>query len=361
MAENLIRGTRTVRSEDAIDVDRLTAWLADTVPAEAPTGTPTIRQFSGGASNLTYLLRFADRDLIVRQPPRGDKPAGAAHDMAREYRIQSALAPVFPYVPRTIALCEDTSVIGSPFYVMERVDGVIPRGKDFPPEMRLTASQARNLCRNMFDVLIDLHRLDADAVGLGWLAKGDGYVGRQVRGWAERYRRVKTWNVGSFGAVIDWLESHQSPDRGAALIHNDFRLDNMVFDRHRPTRVAALLDWELATVGDPLMDLGNALAYWIQNDDGPVIRFFRRQPSTALGMMSRDQIVDYYCRRTGIGLDDREWAFYEVFGLFRLAVIAQQIYYRYHHRQTTNKAFRFFGIAVVMLEGRCRRIIRRYQ
>jgi aminoglycoside phosphotransferase (APT) family kinase protein len=298
---------------------------------------------------------YPSRDLILRRPPAGRKAAGA-HDMGREYRIQSHLAPVFPYVPRMVAHCEDASVIGSPFYVMERVDGHIPRrelGLDLPPE------KVRRLCTRVLDLLVDLHAVDPAAAGLTDLGKGPGYVARQVGGWSKRYRAARTRNVGSFEKVMAWLHDNQPADRGACLIHNDFRFDNVVFAPGDPTRPVALLDWEMATVGDPLMDLGGALAYWVQADDGPVFSAFRRQPTHTPGMLTRREVVDHYRSRTGIALTDREWAFYEVFGLFRLAVIVQQIYYRYHHRQTTNPAFRHYWVACLMLENRCRRIIRR--
>jgi len=340
--------TRPVRTEDAFDVEAVTAWLGFDEP-------PQVQQFSGGASNLTYLLRYPDRDLILRRPPAGKK-AASAHDMGREYRIQSALAPVFPYVPEMVAYCADESVIGSPFYVMRRVAGTIPRkelGVDLPPD------QVRQLCTRVLDLLVDLHAVDPVAAGLAELGKGTGYVARQVDGWTGRYRAARTRNVGSFEKVMAWLRDNQPADRGTCLIHNDFRFDNVVFDPDDPTRPIALLDWEMATLGDPLMDLGGALAYWVQADDGPLFRAFRRQPTHTPGMLTRREVVDYYRTRARIDLTDRQWAFYEVFGLFRLAVIVQQIYYRYHHRQTTNPAFRHYWVACLMLEARCRRIIRR--
>ena len=347
-----VAGARPVRSEDAFDVDSVAAWLSSEAGV---VGVPDVRQFSGGASNLTYLLRYPDRDLILRRPPAGQKAKGA-HDVAREFRIQSQLAPVFPHVPTMVALCEDESVIGSPFYVMERLVGHIPR-KELG--ISLTPDEVRQLCTNAVDLLVELHSIDVDATGLASLGKGEGYVGRQVAGWSARYRKARTRNVGSFEKVMRWLDENQPADVRSCLIHNDFRLDNLVLSPDEPTKPIGLLDWEMATVGDPLMDLGGALAYWVQADDGRGFRMFRRQPTHVPGMMTRREVVDYYTSRAGLPLTDREWAFYEVFGLFRLAVICQQIYYRYHHKQTTNPAFRHFGLAVVMLELRCRRLIRK--
>jgi aminoglycoside phosphotransferase (APT) family kinase protein len=339
--------TVPVRAEDALDVGAVAAWLRGKIGIAE---TPQVQQFSGGASNLTYLLRYADQDLVLRRPPAGRK-AASAHDMGREYRIQAALAPVFPYVPVMVTLCEDESVIGSPFYVMHRVDGRIPRRElhaALPPD------QVRRLCTGVIDLLVDLHTVDLAAAGLTGLGKGEGYVTRQVAGWSERYRAARTRNVGSFETVIRWLEGNQPKDQRTCLIHNDFRFDNVVFDPQDPARPVALLDWEMATLGDPLMDLGNALAYWVQADDGWLFRAFRRQPTHTPGMLTRREVIDYYRSRTGLELT----AFHEVFGLFRLAGIAQQIYYRYYHRQTRNPAFRHFWIANRVLEHRCLRIIR---
>lgn len=347
---------RPVREEDAFDVAGVDAWLRAAAPAlDLPGGEPEVRQFAGGASNLTYLLRYPSRDLILRRPPSGTK-ASSAHDMAREFRIQSALAGHFP-VPAMVALCVDPAVLGSEFYVMERVEGVIPRAT-MPPEVGTEPRLMRALSERFVDLLAELHALDPAAVGLAGLSRGEGYVARQVAGWSERYRKAKTWNVPSFERVMRWLDAERPPDVAACVIHNDFRLDNMVLDRTDEDllRVRAVLDWELATVGDPLMDLGSSLAYWVQADDGRAARLLGRQPTYLPGMLTRREIVERYC--TATGRDASQWPFYEVFGLFRLAVIAQQIYYRYHHKQTRNPAFRFFWAAAWLLQRRCRRVIR---
>ena len=354
-AKKQVGAASPVRAEDAFDVATVASWLhrqaADDSGLDA---VPEVRQFSGGASNLTYLLRYPTRDLILRRPPKGQK-AGGAHNMGREFRIQAALAPLFPYVPSMVAMCEDRDVLGSEFYVMDRIVGHIPRRH---LDVELDQAQIRQLCLNVVDLLVDLHSVDPAAAGLAALSKGDGYVARQVSGWSERYRRARTWNTGTFEKVIRWLDENTPPDTGQCLIHNDFRLDNVVLDLDELTRPAGLLDWEMATVGDPLMDLGGALAYWVQADDGPLFRASRRQPTHLPGMLTRREVVEYYCARTGRHLTEQEWLFYEVFGLFRLAVIVQQIWYRYHHGETTNPAFRHFGKFVIALELRCRRLIR---
>lgn len=339
---------RELREEDAFDVRALHDWLS--TRTDLPAEPPEVAQFGGGASNLTYLLRYADRDLVLRRPPSGQK-AASAHDMRREHRVQAALKPVYRYVPQMVAFCDDPSVLDSDFYVMERVPGTILRGR-LPRGMELSADQARGLGVRAVDSLLELHQVDVDAAGLSDFGRGAGYVARQVSGWSDRYRRARTENVPGFASVMAWLEGHQPPDVGTCLIHNDFRLDNLVLDGD--LQVVGVLDWEMATLGDPLMDLGGALAYWVQADDDDVMRVSKRQPTDLPGMPTRAEVLVHYADRTGQGVGD--WAFYEVFGLFRLAGIAQQIYFRFHHGQTTNPAFKDFWYFVTYLETRCRSI-----
>ncbi|TLG15619.1 phosphotransferase family protein [Nocardia cyriacigeorgica] len=347
---------RQVRDEDSFDIDAVAHWLRD--HAEDPTGldgVPEVRQFTGGVSNLTYLLRYPGRELILRRPPAGSK-AESAHDMRREYRVQRLLAPAYDYVPAMVAFCDDPAVIGSDFYVMQRLNGRILR-RDLPGDLAFTPEQARELSRTFVDRLVDLHQVDIAATGLDEYSRGPGYVERQVAGWSKRYRAARTKNVGSFDTIMTWLADHQPADRGLCFIHNDYRLDNLVLDPEDPLHVVGVLDWEMATVGDPLMDLGSALAYWLEAGDNPVFRKFRRQPSDVAGMMTRAEIVEYYASRTGQAITPEQWRFYEVFGLFRLAVIAQQVYYRYFHGQTTNPAFKQLRAAVIVLEWRCTELI----
>jgi len=338
-----------VRTEDSFDEEGLRSWLKARLDLPEQM---TTRQYGGGASNLTYLLEFSQdgesRDLILRTPPRGTK-AASAHDMGREFRIQQALRPHFPAVPQVLLHCqEEDSPIGREFYVMERADGVIMRG-----EVASAAQdpvRARQLGLELFELLADLHSVDVEAAGLTEFYRGPGYVQRQVEGWSRRYRRARTEDVPDAEEVMSWLAANQPVDSGRCLIHGDWRFDNLVVDPETLQPVAAL-DWELATVGDPLMDLGSALAYWVQGDDDEAFRAFRLQPSNAPGMPSREQIVEHYQARTGREVGN--WTFYEVFGLFRLAVIAQQIWYRYSVGETSNPAFAPFGQAVRTLVSRC--------
>ena len=232
-------------------------------------------------------------------------------------------------MPAVRALCRDHDVIGADFYVMDLIPGTILRGR-LPAGVTLSAAQATALCRAAVDTLVELHAVDPVAAGLAGLGRGPGYVQRQVQGWTARYEKARTWNVPSFRRVTSWLAANAPDDVAQCVIHNDYRLDNLVLAPDDPTRVVGVLDWELATIGDPLMDLAGALAYWVQADDGRMAHLGRRQPSHLPGMLTRREIVAHYAERTG--RDVSGWTFYEVFGLFRLAAIAQQIYYRYPPR-----------------------------
>ena len=281
--------------------------------------------------------------------------ARSAHDVVREARVLKALAPAFPRVPRVVAICTDPTVIGADFFVMERIPGIILR-RDLPVEPHFSVEDAGQLCRNLVDTLVELHAVDVELPGLLQLGRGEGYVNRQVGGWTDRYRRARTPDVGDFEEVIRWLEGHRPErDSGMCLIHNDFRFDNVMLSPENPTRIVGVLDWEMATIGDPLMDLGNSLAYWIEAGDDAVFRRLRRQPTNAPGMMTRAEVVHAYAERSGRTIENME--FYEVFGLFRLAGIAQQIYRRYSEGNAANPAFAAFGDIVKVLEARCRSMI----
>ncbi|ADG99190.1 aminoglycoside phosphotransferase [Segniliparus rotundus DSM 44985] len=340
-----------LRDEDRFDVEAVAAWLHERLPGLG--GIPEVRQYPGGASNLTYLLRYPGRDLILRRPPAGRK-AASAHDMKREFFVQQRLKPVYRYVPEVLALCEDDTVLGSQFYVMERLRGVILR-RDLPAGASLAEAEARALSVRAVDSLIELHKVDPEQAGVRSLGKGDGYVSRQVSGWSRRYPAARTENVGDFEKVMRWLDRNQPEDVATVVLHNDFRLDNLVIDDLVSLNVIGVLDWEMSTLGDPLMDLGGALAYWTQADDDDTALRHRRQPTHLPGMLTRAQVLDYYVERTGFA--PANWTFYEVFGLFRLAGIVQQIYFRYHNGQTTNPAFKDFWLFVNYLERRCENLL----
>ncbi|WP_328450489.1 phosphotransferase family protein [Amycolatopsis sp. NBC_00438] len=344
--------TVDVRAEDAFDAAAVHAWLSVRVSGLGAE-PPRVRQFPGGASNLTYLLTYPDRELILRRPPAGHK-AASAHDMRREYRVQHALKPVFPYVPEMLAFGDDPAVLGGDFYVMEKLDGLILRG-NLPEGMTLTPEQARELSGKVVDRLVDLHAVDVERAGLSDLGKGAGYVERQIRGWSDRFTAARTDNVPDFAEVRGWLASNRPGEVKICLIHNDYRLDNLVLDGSSTLNIAGVLDWEMATLGDPLMELGSMLAYWVQADDDDVMQASRRQPTHLPGTFTREEFVARYAGKTGLAIGD--WRFYEVYGLFRLAAVLQQLYRRYHDGATRNPAFKDFWQFVGYLDWRCREII----
>ena len=342
-----------VRPGEELDVDALSEWLSEAAPELA--GPIEVEQFPAGYSNLTYLLRLAEREVVLRRPPVGSEVA-TAHDMEREHRILSALHPVLGTVPRPLVLCADPAVLGAPFYLMERVEGAIPRGggagrsADGLPGIELGPEGRRALSEALVDALAELHGLDVEEHGLADLGRPEDYVERQVAGWTERYRAARTDEVPSVERAADWLAARLgkaaaegSPGdppsaRRAALVHNDFKLDNLVLDPAEPTRIRAVLDWEMATVGDPLMDLGSSLAYWIEPDDPRELRAAPVPPvSRRPGSLSRAELVERYRAATGLPVPDP--VFYFVYGLLKLAGILQQIYVRYVRGATSDPRF----------------------
>ncbi|HPW85843.1 MAG TPA: phosphotransferase family protein, partial [Chitinophagales bacterium] len=335
----LIDKAKQVREKEQLPLDKVDAWIKAHI--SGVTGVPEITQYTGGASNWTYQIKYDSHDLILRRPPAGTK-AASAHDMKREYDIQKALMPYYT-VPEMLAFCNDHSVMDCDFYIMRRVEGIIPRA-NLPKDLVLTKEQVRQLCMNVIDKLIELHKIDIQRSGLSDFGKGKGYCERQIKGWSERYQKARTWNVPKFTKVINWLKANIPTEERSCMIHNDFRFDNVILNPENPMEIIGVLDWEMATVGDPMMDLGNTLAYWVQADDDFMAKSTRRQPTNAEGMLTRKEVIAYYCGK--MGFEPKQFTFYEVYGLFRLAVIAQQIYYRYYHKQTNNKEFKNWWILV---------------
>ncbi len=341
-----------IRTGEELDAGAVDGYLKAKVSGLS--GNPVISQFPDGASNLTYLIEYPGVELVLRRPPFGRK-AKSAHDMGREYRIINQLKDAFAYCPSVYAHCTDESVIGSEFYVMERVKGIILRS-DLPPELNLTVEGTRALCHSFIDTLVELHKVDYNACGLGDLGKPQGYVQRQISGWCERYDKALTPDAPHWQQVTDWLKANMPADYPTpSLVHNDYRFDNVILDPDDPIKIIGVLDWELTTLGDPLMDLGNSLAYWIEADDPAPIQHMRRQPSHAPGMLTRREFVDYYADRSGIRIDNYD--FYYTYGLFRLAGIVQQIYYRYYHGQTQDKRFAAFVKMNELLEHMSLKVI----
>jgi aminoglycoside phosphotransferase (APT) family kinase protein len=324
----------------------LAGWLAERLGL---TGDLTVEQFPGGHSNLTYLLRIDGRELVLRRPPVGSRVA-TAHDMGREFRVLSGLHPVYPKAPRPLAACDDPAVLGAPFYLMERAEGVILRHPRLAPGLDLPSDRMRAVSAAAVDGLAELHAVDFQVAGLGGpggLGRPEGYVERQVAGWGERWQRSKTDEVPPLDRTAAWLLEHRPAETGAALIHNDYKYDNLVLDPLDPTRIVAVLDWEMATVGDPWMDLGTSLAYWIDPGDGPAAQHLPTGPTTLPGNLDRLEVVERYVARSG--RPARDPLFYYAFGLFKVAVIAQQIYYRYRQGLTADPRFAGLSDAVRLL------------
>lgn len=337
--------TIATRDGEELDAAVIARYLKPHLPHL--TGEPSIRQFPGGASNLTYLLSYPEQDLVLRRPPLGKK-AKSAHDMGREFLILNKLSDGFPYCPKAYVHCTDPAIIGDEFYVMERVQGIILR-KDIPEELNLTPEKTTALCKSFIDKLVDLHQVDYQACGLAELGKPEGYVARQIKGWTDRYEKALTPDAPLWTEVKAWLAENMPADHPKpAIIHNDYRFDNVILDPDNPIQIIGVLDWEMTTIGDPLMDLGGSLAYWIEANDPQPMQLMRQQPSAAPGMLTRQEIVEYYAQQAGIDIPNFD--FYYSYGLFRLAGIVQQIYYRFYHGQTKDKRFANFVQLNALLE-----------
>lgn len=339
-----------VRKGEELDTDRLSQWLASTL-GDAAAGGVEVEQFPSGHSNLTYLVRMLDaagatRELVLRRPPFGNK-VKSAHDMGREHRLLSVLHAHFAKAPRVVASCDDESVLGAPFYLMERLSGVILRRK-LVDGVELTPRTLTTLADSFIDTLIELHELPFEAIGLGSFGKPVGYVERQVTGWTKRYFDAKTDDIPDIERVATWLSGNQPKTYGASLIHNDFKYDNLVLDPHDLTRIVGVLDWEMSTVGDPMMDLATALAYWIQADDPAPLQTYTFGPTNVAGSPSRQALLEAYAKRRPGSVPD-DMRFYYAFALFKNAVVAQQIYARFKRGATSDPRFAMMIFGVQML------------
>lgn len=336
MPSEFLDKTRDVRSGEELDADKLAAYLREQLPQFD--GALSIEQFPAGHSNLTYCVHIGDNQFVLRRPPFGSK-VKSAHDMGREYRVLSKLHAAYGPAPEPLVYCEDNAVIGAPFYLMRRVEGVILR-KDLPPGMEISPELARAMSESFIDNLAALHALNYEQIGLADLGKPEGYVERQVAGWTKRYAGSQTDEIAEVEPVAKWLSENMPTDGAASLIHNDYKYDNVVLAADDLTKIVGVLDWEMATLGDSLMDLGTAISYWIDPDDPDDLQLIRWGPTTQPGCMNRQQLVDYYAQQTG--RDTSQMVFYLAFAFFKTAVIAQQIYYRYHQGLTKDERFAFF-------------------
>jgi len=347
MAANEVKGgnpTIDIRKGEGLDIGAVDAALKAAI--DGLSGTPSVRQYPSGASNLTYALEYEDRSLVLRRPPFGNKPK-SGHDMFREYRIMRDLKPVFSAVPDVLFYTDDESIIGAEFYVMDKVEGHIIH-KDIPKAWNWGEGETRQLCETFFQKLVDLHNVDYEAAGLSDFGRADGYVERQILGWNRRFEKSWTEDIDKFEDVQQWLvDNMPKREMGVGILHGDYRIDNCILNQDNPAQIDAVLDWEISALGDPLMDLGNTLSYWIEAGDPDAMKMMIRQPSAAAGMMTRQDILDFYAEQTGA--DVSNFQFYYVYGIWRLAVIIQQIYARYKRGFTQDERFKTYAPMVMGL------------
>jgi aminoglycoside phosphotransferase (APT) family kinase protein len=325
--------TTVVRPGEELDLGKLEPFIRSQFPNDS--GPLVVRQYPSGHSNLTYSVRLGSQEMVLRRPPFGSK-VKTAHDMGREFRVLSKLHAHYAPAPHALLFCDDASVLGAPFYLMEPIHGIILR-RDVPPGVDFSPELARRVSESFLDNLALLHSLDYNAVGLADLGKPQGYLERQVRGWIERYHGSKTHDIPEVETISHWIQKHLPASGAAALIHNDYKYDNVVLNPNDLTKIIGVLDWEMCTIGDPLTDLGSALAYWVDASDPPEILETRWGPTTRPGSLTRAQLLQRYAQKTG--RDVSEMAFYLVFARFKIAVIVQQIYYRYHQGLTHDERF----------------------
>ncbi|REK17902.1 MAG: phosphotransferase family protein [Planctomycetota bacterium] len=348
---SLLDTTKPVRQGEELDVEKLESYLLANLPDTK--GPLVVEQFPGGASNLTYLVRLGELEMVLRRPPFGNR-VKSAHDMGREYRVLSKLHKVYAPAPQPYLYCEDESVLGAPFYCMERRHGVVLRRK-LPEGIQLDPDTLARLNRSFVDNLVAFHKIDYEAAGLGDLGKPVGFVERQVGGWAKRYVNARTEDVPEMEFLMEYFPEHMPKSQTSSLVHNDYKFDNLMLDPDDLTKIVAVLDWEMCTLGDPLMDLGTVLSYWVEAKDPPPLQLHAFGPTQRPGSMTRRELTEYYGEKSGFDTSDA--LFYYTFGLFKTAVIVQQIYYRYAQGFTKDERFAQFDKQVVALAQEARRAL----
>lgn len=313
-----------------------------------PTGTFAVQQFPSGHSNLTYAIQLGGREMVLRRPPFGSR-VKSAHDMGREFRVLSKLPAVYPPAPEVFLFCDDVAILGAPFYLMAPIRGIILR-RDPPPGLLFPPATARAVCESFIDNLVRLHGIDYAAIGLADFGKPLGYLERQINGWIERCHASRTNDIAEVEKVSAWMRDHLPASSAAQLIHNDYKLDNVVLDANNLAHIVGLLDWEMATIGDPLCDVGTVLAYWVQAGDPDDLQSIRWGPTNFPGSLTRRELVERYTRVSGRNVENI--SFYLVFARFKLAVVVQQIYYRYHLGLTKDSRFAaMFQVVQVLMRA----------
>ncbi|MHB8146728.1 MAG: phosphotransferase family protein [Vulcanimicrobiaceae bacterium] len=325
-----------VRPEESLDISMLEPYLRSQLPDAR--GAFELAQFGGGHANLTYLVCFGEDEYVLRRPPLGPVPA-RAHDMKREFKVLHALHHAFPLAPQAFVLCTDPAIIGSDFLVEERKYGIAVR-RDLPAHFQGDEDLAERIGHMLVDTLASLHAVDPQRVDLADLGRPDGYLKRQLGGWIERWNAARSATSYNADALVAWLQHTPPTSQVTTLVHNDYKLDNMLLDSGDPSKVVAVLDWDMCTIGDPLMDVGYMLALWPQASDPPAARA-GAMPTWRPGFPTRREAAERYARLTGFDLSRVQW--YYIFNIFRFAAILQQIYRRFELGQTHDERFRGFG------------------
>lgn len=323
-----------VRKGEELNEDKLKSYMIENQLIDSTNSVLNVSQFSTGFSNLTYLLEIEGKELVLRRPPKGAIKRG--HDMGREFKVLTGLNKGFEKAPTAYSYTEDEEIIGSSFYIMEKIDGIVLSAKE-AKKRNVSASEFPIIADKWLDTFVELHELDYEAVGLGDLGRPVGYVERQVRNWGKQYLKAATEDIPEAEKAMKWLNDNQPLEYAHSLIHNDYKYDNVVFADDSWQQINAVLDWEMCTLGDPLMDLGTSVAYWSTKDDHPMILEGLKSPTVMDGNPSRTELVEMYASKSGRPINNL--VFYYAFGLFKIAVIIQQIYYRYHHGHTTDQKF----------------------
>jgi aminoglycoside phosphotransferase (APT) family kinase protein len=335
--------TKPIRVGEELNREKLAGYLTKNL--SETDGGIEISQFPAGASNLTYCLKIGEKEYVLRRPPFGNK-VKSAHDMSREFNVLSKLSKVYQPAPKPLIYCEDEGIIGSEFYLMERRNGLIIRGKA-PKILEDSSRMQSEVCESFIENLVKLHSLDYEKAGLGDLGKPVGYTRRQVEGWTKRYFNAKTDEWKELETAIKWLNNNIPEDESAALVHNDYKFDNIMLNPEKLTEIVAVLDWEMATIGSPLMDFGTTLGYWMSKEVGDEMLSMPFNPRVLMENITRQELADVYAEKSGRDLSDI--LYYYVFGTFKIAVIAQQIYYRYAKGFTQDKRFATFNYFVATL------------
>ena len=336
--------TRDVRKGEELNEANLRKFLYENELLTNEKQELKIKQFSGGHSNLTYSIGTGDKEYVLRRPPFGAIKRG--HDMGREFKVLSRLYKVFPKSPQALVFTEDKDILGAPFYLMEKVDGIILTMKE-AKSRNISPDEFKKIMSNWLDTFVELHAVDFEAAGLGDLGKPEGYVQRQVVNWGKQYLKAATDDIPTAQKVMDWMEKNQPTEYSFSLIHNDYKYDNIVFKDNQWDEIKAVLDWEMCTLGNPLMDLGTSLSYWVIDSDHDIMKQGLPSPTMLPGNAKRSEIIELYAERSGREVDHQ--VFYYAYGLFKLAVIVQQIYYRYHHGYTQDERFKYLNKATELL------------